>query len=54
VTDQSSLPTALSPRMPLAIAFHPSSQPEIPSTGFSGWLRCIVCGRRGRFVGPYR
>jgi len=54
VTDQSSLPSPLCHRMPLAIAFCGSSRPEIPSTGFSGWLRCIVCGRRGRFVNPYR
>lgn len=54
VTDQSSLSSPLGLRMPLAIAFRRPSRPEIPSPGFSGWLRCIVCGRRGRFVDPYR
>jgi hypothetical protein len=54
VTDQSSLRSALWPRMLLAIAILRPSRPESSSPGFSGWLRCIVCGRRGRFVDPYR
>jgi len=51
VTDQASLPSALCLKMPLAIAFRRRSRFESPSPSFSGWLRCIVCGRRGRFVG---
>ena len=54
VTDQSSLSSPLGHSMPPAMAFRRSSHPEKPSRKFSGWLRCIVCGRRGRFVGPYR
>jgi hypothetical protein len=54
VTDQSSLPPTVDHRMPLAVAARWPSQPKNPSTKLSGWSRCIVCGRRGRFVGPYR
>jgi len=54
VTDKPSLASSLGPRMPLAITFRRPSHCESPSLRFSGWLRCIVCGRRGRFVDPYR
>jgi hypothetical protein len=54
VTDQSSLTPPVDHRMPLAVAARWPSQPKIPSTGLSGWSRCIICGRRGRFVGSYR
>ena len=54
VTDESSLRSALCYTMPLAIDFRRPIRPESPSPWFSGWLRCIVCGRRGRFVDPYR
>lgn len=51
VTDQSSLPFTVSARMAVMLVFR---SPETSSPGFSGWLRCRVCGRRGRFVNPYR
>jgi hypothetical protein len=54
VTDQSSLRSALCQRMTLAIAFRRLSPGESPSPSFSRWLRCVICGRRGRFVDPYR
>jgi hypothetical protein len=54
VTDESSLPSALGYRMPLAIPFFRPNAPERSLPRFSGWLRCIVCGRRGRLVDPYR
>jgi hypothetical protein len=54
VTDESSLPSALSPKMPLGLAFHRSRYRESPWPWRSDWLRCLVCGRRGQFVNPYR
>jgi hypothetical protein len=54
VTDQSSLPSSLYHRMPQAIVLLRLGYRESPSPGFSGWLRCIICGRRGRFIDPYR
>ena len=51
VTDQSSLSSVASYRMPLAVAFRWPRGSESPSPSFSGPLHCIVCGRRG-FVDP--
>ena len=52
VTDQSSLSSVASHKMSLAVAFRWPSGSESPSPSFSGWLHCIVCGRRGQFVDP--
>jgi len=54
VTDETSLRSTLCLRMPLEVARSTPVDPQSRSRWFSGWLRCIVCGRHGRFVDPYR
>src|SRR5438552_15895097 len=53
VTDQGFLRSSSRCRILLqATTPTPARRQSRPRT-FSGWLRCIVCGRRGRFIDPY-
>ena len=53
VTDQGSLRSSFRCRiLPQVTTPTPARHQSRPRV-FSGWLRCIVCGRRGRFIDPY-
>jgi hypothetical protein len=60
VTDKTPPTPSACPNMPVAIMAIPLSGPRDAQSlplrffGSPGWLRCVVCGRRGRFVNPYR
>ena len=53
VTDQGSLRSSFRCRILLQVATPTPAQHKSRPRMFFGWLRCIVCGRRGRFIDPY-
>jgi len=53
VTDQGSLRSSFRYRILLQVTTPTPARHKSRPRAFSGWLRCIVCGRRGRFIDPY-
>jgi len=53
VTDQGSLRSSFRCRILLQATTPTPARRQSRPRAFSGWLRCIVCGRRGRFIDPY-
>lgn len=53
VTDQGSHRSSFRCRIRLQATTPTPVQRQSRPRAFSGWLRCIVCGRRGRFIDPY-
>jgi len=53
VTDQGSLRSSFRCRILLQVATPTPARRQSRPRTFFGWLRCIICGRRGRFIDPY-
>jgi hypothetical protein len=53
VTDQGSLRSSFHCRILLQAKTPTLVRRQSRPRAFSGWLRCVVCGRRGRFIDPY-